>query len=192
MSKTSVLILLSLIISINVFGQKKKEVSTFECYLPSGLKCKDLSPKDNTIHKISLHFEPKGRIWTASSDLDKSIIIVFKSYTKEPLFIVSINKKPYSADRIRDFIFSVNPENSSYNYYFGKHDYGNHWGVKANTRTFIEKKILDEEFLTKNLGSPAEIKESVYDGEPAKCLVYLIEGMRVYFVNGMAVGMEEL
>lgn len=178
--------------TINCLGQSKKNTSWFTCYLPNGLKCSNVLPSDNTIEKVSFHFEPKARTWTASTELDESIIIVFKSFTKEPLFILAINKKPYSSDKIKDFMQSINEDNSSYKYYFGTHNYGHHWGLKGNIKTFIKEKTLDESFLLSTLGNPAEIKDSLFDGKAAKCLIYLIEGVRVYFVDGIAVGMDEL
>jgi len=191
MKKIFTLLLLLFIVS-NLFSQSKKSAPLFTCYLPNGLRCPNLKPSDNTIEKISFHFEPKARTWNASTDLDESILIVFKSFTKEPLFILALNKKPYSSDRIKDFINSINEDNSQYNYYFGLHKYGHHWGVKANIKTFIKEKKLDEEFLLSTLGKPAEIKESLFDGNPAKCYLYLIEGVRVYFVDGLAIGMDEI
>lgn len=178
--------------AISCFGQTKTSTPWFTCYLPNGLKCSNILPTDNTIEKVGFHFEPKARTWTASTDLDESIHIVFKSFTMEALFILAVNKKPYSSEKIKEFIQSIDEDNSSYNYYFGTHKYGHHWGVKANIKTFIKEKILDESFLLSTLGSPVEIKDSLFDGKPAKCFVYLIEGVRIYFVEGFAVGMDEL
>ncbi len=173
-------------------SQSKKNEVWFNCYLPNGLKCPNLKPTDNNINKVSLHFEPKARIWFATSEYDESIIVIFKALSNQALFVLSTNKNPYSSDKIKYLIDGINEDNINYRYYFGKQIYGHHSGLRSDVKQLIKEKTLDLEFLLSTLGSPAEIKDSLYDGSPSKCYIYLKEGIRIYIVDNQAVGVEEI
>ncbi|WP_260255079.1 energy transducer TonB [Elizabethkingia meningoseptica] len=162
------------------------------CYLPNGEKCPKEISKAKTLHELNNYFEEKGRAWNTSTDLDEDAMIAFKSFTLTPLYIIFTNKKDYSSEKINDLINSINKDNSGYNYYFGSHQYGHHWGVKADIERFIKQKSLDEKFLIETLGTPSEVKDSYYGGKPAKCYIYLKEGVRIYYINGIAIGYDKV
>ena len=177
------------------YGQKKainNDSVVTNCYMPNGEKCSKDKMKARTIGELDKLFEEKGRAWNASTDLDKDAIVTFKSFTMTPLYVLFLNKKEYSSEKINDIIKSVNKDNHSYTYYFGSHQYGHHWGVKADIKSYIKEKLLDEMFLLETLGKPSEIKDSFYGGKPAKCYVYLKEGLRIYFIDGIAIGYDEI
>jgi len=176
-------------------GQKKainSDSVVSNCYMPYGEKCSKDKMGARTIGELNKLFEERGRTWNASTDLDKDAIVTFKSFTMTPLYVLFLNKKEYSSEKINDIIKSVNKDNHSYTYYFGSHQYGHHWGVKADIERFIKQKSLDEKFLLDTMGTPSEVKDSFYGGKPAKCYVYLKEGVRIYYINGMAVGYDEI
>ncbi|WP_407486294.1 energy transducer TonB [Elizabethkingia anophelis] len=177
------------------YGQKKivrKDSFILNCYLPNGEKCPKEISKAKTLRELNNYFEEKGRAWNTSTDLDEDAMIAFKSFTLIPLYVIFTNKKEYSSERINDIIKSINKDNSGYNYYFGSHQYGNHWGVKSDIERFIKQKSLDEKFLIETLGKPAIVKDSYYGGKPAKCHIYSKEGIRIYYVNEIAIGHDEI
>lgn len=103
-----------------------------------------------------------------------------------------LKNKNYSAEKIKEIIESVNEENSSYYYYFGKYNYGSHHlGLKSELKSYIEKKILDKKFVLETLNQPTEIKQSLYGGEPATCFLYPEIGVRIYFNYDIAIGYDE-
>lgn len=177
------------------YGQKKtakNDSYILNCYLPNGEKCSKEISKAKTLGELNRYFEEKGRAWNTSTDLDEDAMIAFKSFTLIPLYIIFTNKKEYSSEKINDLINSINKDNSGYNYYFGTHQYGHHWGVKADIERFIKQKSLDEKFLLDTMGAPSEVKDSFYGGKPAKCYIYLKEGVRIYFTNSIAIGYDKI
>lgn len=190
--KLTACLLLGALYALN--GQKKiskEKEFFFSCYLPNGYKCNPEILKLRTMNEIDLKFEEKGRTWFAFTDLDKDATVVFKSFTTEPLYLLLTKNREYSKERISELINSVDSENSSFVYYMGVNVYGHHWGVKSDIQRFIKKKILDQKFLIETLGEPDEIKDSLFGGKPVKCFEYLIEGVRIYFDNDLAIAYEE-
>ena len=176
-------------------GQKKvinNDPVVSNCYMPNGEKCSKDKMEARTIGELNKLFEERGRAWNASTELDKDAIVTFKSFTMAPLYVLFLNKKEYSSEKINDIIKSVNKDNHSYIYYFGSHQYGHHWGVKADIERFIKQKSLDEKFLLDTMGAPSEVKDSFYGGKPAKCYIYLKEGVRIYFTNSIAIGYDKI
>ncbi|KFF14112.1 hypothetical protein IW15_01310 [Chryseobacterium soli] len=111
----------------------------------------------------------------------------------KPLFILTLNNQSFSSDKIQELINKVNEDNSSYVYYFGKNIFNElHWGVKADLKQFILKKNLDQQFLFDTLDFPNEVKDSLFDGNPVKCFVYKEVGVRIYFSEELAIGLDEI
>ncbi|WP_086980222.1 hypothetical protein [Elizabethkingia miricola] len=192
--KKLILLFISCLFLIS-YGQKKtvkNDSNILNCYLPNGEKCSKEITKSMTLRELNNYFEVKGRVWNTSTALDENAIIAFKSFTLMPLYIFFTNKKEYSSEKINDIIKSINKTNSGYIYYFGSHQYGHHLGVKADIERFIKQKSLDEKFLLDTMGNPSEVKDSFYGGKHAKCYIYLKEGVRVYFVDGIAIGSDEI
>ncbi|AYZ11936.1 hypothetical protein EGY05_08355 [Chryseobacterium arthrosphaerae] len=172
------------------FHSQKGSVSTFVdvCYLPNGEKCpKEFYKKNMTYGEFQKNFEKKGRVWDAYVT-DKLVTVMFKSFTKIPLCIMVSDDKDYSSDRIKEFINMVNENNVSYSYYFGQEKYG----IKADIERFIKEKVLDKAFLIDTLGDPTAIKSSLFGGKPADCFIYDNDGFRIYFVNDIAIGYDEI
>lgn len=195
--KIKLYFLLFIIISNLLYSQKKTKKSTesfFSCYLPTGYKCSEEVSKLKTMAEINLHFEPKGRTWfaLASKEDDGEIpMVIFKSFTKTPLYLLLSKNKNYSKEKIDEIINSINEDNSSYIYYMSINKYGHHWGIKSDVKKFIERNILDKDFLIETLGNPDEIKESIFGGNPATCFTYNNVGIRIYFKNNLGIGYEE-
>lgn len=187
-------LLLILCMHFSVVAQKKKNngQDEFGCYLPTGEKCNVGSLKNITVGEINKKFEKSGRIWNAYLPEDQ-VDISFKSFTMTPLFILTLNNQSFSSDKIQELINKVNEDNSSYAYYFGKNIFNeHHWGVKADIKRFIQRKILDQQFLFNTLGFPNDVKNSLFDGNPVKCFVYNEVGVRIYFSEGFAIGFDEI
>jgi len=187
------ILLLSVLICGLIFGQKKhiKTKPLLDCYLPTGEKCSEEQSAGKSINDLSKHFEIKGRTWFALTKEDEDVAIIYKSLTKDPLFIFVWAKKDFSQERIKDLI-KRSEDDFNYRYYFGKHQYGSQWGLKNDLKTYIKEKRLDEEFVLSTLGEPTENKESLYGGKKAKCYVYGYYDVRIYFIDGVAVGYDEI
>ncbi|AZA91190.1 Uncharacterised protein [Chryseobacterium nakagawai] len=173
------------LVIIIVNGQNKSKTFSDHCYLPNGEKCpREYATSKMTYGEFKTNFEKKGRVWSKIVT-DDLIDVVFKSFTKIPLFVLIDGDKNYSSDRIQELIKMASEDDV---YYFGR----NHFGVKADIKKFIEKKTLDKNFLLETLGNPNEIKQSLFGGKSTECFIYLKEGVRIYFNNDLAIGFEEI
>lgn len=172
-----------------VSSQKQSQRTFVDgCYLPSGEKCpKEYYKKNMTYGDFRKNFEKKGRAWDAYVTEDV-VTVMFKSFTMTPLCVLVSDDEEYSSDKIKDFINMVNEQNSSYYYYFGN----NKFGLKSDLKNFIKEKILDREFLISNLGNPTTIKQSLFGGKQADCLIYEKERLRIYIINDLVVGFDEM
>ncbi|MFC4379760.1 hypothetical protein [Chryseobacterium bernardetii] len=173
----------------NISGQKKKTQpkstkGQLTCYLPNGEKY-NVNPK-TTIGDLDKQFEKEGRVWTAYLESEESIV-TFKSFTMEPLYILVLNNKKYSAEYIQNLINSVNDNIVSYRFYWK-----NKVGFIANLESYIENNILDEQFLLSTMGRPTEIKTMLYGGENTRCFVYKELGFRIFLENDKAIGYERI
>lgn len=169
-------------------GQKSKSKPiSVNCYLPTGEKCSKEQSSLKTMAELNKHFETKGRVWDVFLS-DEKIVIAFKSFTVTPLYILLFDDRELSAEKIKDYINSINEDVTGFSYYW----LNNKYGFKDDIKQYIEKKILDEAFLIETLGYPVESKQSLFGGKPAKCLIYLKEGLRIYTVDGLAVGFDDI
>lgn len=195
--KTIIMRIISLFIlmfiSCFVFGQKKSKVKppNIDCYLPTGEKCSKEQSEGRSINDLSKNFEIKGRTWFAMTKEDEDVAIIFKSFTKEPLFIFVWGKKDFSQERIQDLIKS-SENDFHYKYYFGENRLGKHFGLKSDLENYIKEKKLDETFVLNTLGSPTESKVSLFGGKKADCFIYSNYDIRIYFIEGLAVGFDEI
>lgn len=178
------------------YGQKKKNIKQQEswsitCYLPTGEKCSLEQSKGKSIKDFSSHFEEKSRTWDAYNK-NENVVVVFKSFTNLPLFLLMLDKKKYSTEKIKEIIDSIEKESFEYSYYFGKNNYGHHWGLKSEIESYIKENILDREFVLETLGNPDDIKETLYGGNKVTCFFYNEEGIRIYFDDNKAIGYDEI
>lgn len=187
--KKLIVFFLTIFSLFNISGQKKKTQSKSEkeqltCYLPNGEKYY-VKPK-TTVGDLNKQFEKEGRVWDAYLESEEAII-TFKSFTMEPLFVLVLNNKKYSTEYIQNLIKSVNNDIVSYRYYWR-----NKIGFVANLESYIEKNILDEQFLLSTMGNPTEIKSMLYGGENTRCFVYKELGFRIFLENDKAIGYERI
>lgn len=190
------ILILFIFCSIFTSAQKKKSLKNKDewdvsCYLPSGEKCTIEQSKGKSINDFSYHFDKYARTWNAFNDLEKAIV-VFKSFTSEPLFILMLDNENYSAEKINEIVKSINFDNSSFYYYFGKYEYGHHIGLKSELKRYIKKDVLDKEFIIDTFSNPDEIRDSLFGGVKAICYVYRKQGVRLYLINDRVVGYDEI
>ncbi len=165
-----------LIISTKTFAQRS------DCYLPSGDKC----PKEKNIGKnmldLNKKFEQKSRTYFLFP-AGTSAFVVFKSFSKEPLYILTNKKTHSSKEEIKEMI-----ENVDYQYYFG--DYNS--GLKMDLKKFIQNKSLTDLFILDTMGSPNESKETFRDGKSLRYMEFNKFGIRIYFSNSIAIAYDEI
>lgn len=190
------ILVLSIFCSIVTSAQKKtffknKEEWNVNCYLPSGEKCTSEQSKGKSINDFSYHFDKYARTWNAFNDSEKAIV-VFKSFTSDPLFILMLDNKNYSAEKINEIVKSIDFDNSSFYYYFGEYEHGHHIGLKSELKSYIKKDVLDKEFILDTFNNPDEIRDSLFGGVKAICYVYRKQGVRLYLINDRVVGYDEI
>lgn len=182
------LLIMALLIVEMTYGQKKLSKTaqeSFTCYLPTGEKY--LVKPNTTVGQLHKQFEVKGRVWEVFLK-EEDAVIAFKSFTMEPLFVLALNNKKYSLEKIQNLINSVNDDVTGFRYYWKNRKIG----LIVDLEMFIEKDILDESFILSTMGEPNEIKQTLYDGNPATSFVYSNLGIRIYLNNQKAIGYEVL
>ncbi|CAI9680435.1 hypothetical protein HZQ11_12375 [Elizabethkingia anophelis] len=170
------------------FGQKKiankqTKPSKISCYLPNGDKCPANIVGIN-IYETTKYFEPRNRAWLASTkNKDYKCLIIYKSFTKEPLFVHTFDKQEHSAEEIINMI-----NDTEFKYYFG--DYNS--GLKMDLQKYIDNRTLTDIFILDTLGSPTFSKESYQNGKSIRFMEYQGYGVRIWFSNSIGIGYDEL
>lgn len=191
MGKIITIILIS-IFSLS-FGQKKKthtkQVNSYKinCYLPTGEKCPNEKLGKN-MYETDKYFEPKKRTWFSYSKEGKyrGIYVVFKSFTREPLYIHPNDGAEYTPEEIKEIINEID-----YSYYFGNYYKGYPpSGLYMDIEKYINEKTLIDSFVLDTLGSPSDYGESYTNGRSTKYYYYSQYKVKIWFANGLAVGYD--
>lgn len=168
--------------SIISFSQKKTaEIAKINCYLPTGEKCPPSKVGIN-MSETNKFFEPKKRTWFASVK-GYGAFVVFKSLTKEPLYINAYDGKSYNPEEIKSFISKVD-----YSDYFGYYN----TGLKYDIKKMINNKTLTDTFLIESFGSPTRTYESFINGKTVNVLEYQGYGLKIYLIDSIAVAYDSV
>ncbi|AQX52565.1 hypothetical protein CMT42_15255 [Elizabethkingia anophelis] len=174
------------------FGQKaktivKKNTAKINCFLPNGEKCPQEKLGQN-MYETNINFEPKRRTWFSypKEGRYKNVFVVFKSLTKDPLYVHPYKGEEYTPEEIKEII-----NETDYSYYFG--DYYKGYppsGLYMDIEKFINEKTLIDSFVLDTLGSPSDYGESYTKGRSTKYYYYSQYKVKIWFVNGLAVGYD--
>lgn len=178
-----------LFISLHTYGQTKNKKSNspqkISCYLPSGEKCPDDKVGIN-MFTTNRNFESKSRTWFATPNQGRfkfKCSVVFKSFTKTPLYITPNEHEIYTKEDIDEIMNDL-----SYSYYFGV----NNSGFKADLKKYIVEKKLTDIFLLETIGKPSRSKESYTNGKEVRFMEYDEFGVRIWLINGYAYSYDEI
>lgn len=134
------------------------------------------------MYEISKKFEPKSRTYFRSPKESKAFV-VFKAFTREPLYVLTNENKSSTKEEISNII-----KNVDFDYYFGSYNSG----LKADLKKFIQAKDLTDSFILDTMGSPTDTKEIFREGKTVRYMEYTKYNIRIYFLNSIAVSYDEL
>lgn len=149
-----------------------------DCYIPDGNKCPKNKNVGKNMDQLNFKFEPKGRTWFMFPK-DGDAFIVFKAFTREPLYVLTNKKESSTPDEIKALI--ADADFSQYKVKF-----------ISTLKKYIDKKNLTDSFLLETIGSPDDSGERYQNGRSVKYMHYKQLGIRIYLNNSVAYAYDEI